>query len=480
MVDVREHGATGDGRTDDTAAFQAAIGAAGSGGEVRVPDGTYLVGTLTLDGDGFRLRGTGPSSVLKFKGGGNFLLLSTGNGSSVEDLRLEDGGEPIIVIGQNARTAIDDEDGADGRADGELRDGFTARGLEVVCTNGGSSGIVVAGTHRAVVEDCRISQAGTATDKTHDGIRIHAARDMVVEECAVRGNTVTGAFFRSIQSMGRGVRQDLRVEGNEVSGSVRVGIFAYRAAGLSVVDNAVADSSGNGIFFDPTVSNRGVGVCANNRVERCAGYGILTEESKNGTEIRDNTITSCGTGLLIGGGCIGLTVAGNTITDSTEFGILADRFAGTANKQPAAEATIARNTIQRSGAAAIVARGVRTSLTIRENTLADNGAQAAARGAITLEPAEGGHPNEAVQIEANTISRNAPASANGSRALLVAPGGAAGLGVSNNRLSGYSEADLDVQPDAIPDMRPDRGLRRGRLRLPRWLRLGRGRGRRRR
>lgn len=45
-VDVRDHGATGDGSTVDTAAFTAAIAAAGEGGTVWIPDGTYIVNNV--------------------------------------------------------------------------------------------------------------------------------------------------------------------------------------------------------------------------------------------------------------------------------------------------------------------------------------------------------------------------------------------------------------------------------------------------
>jgi polygalacturonase len=49
-LNVRAFGATGDGSTKDTAAFQRALDAcaAGGGGEVRVPAGIYLIGSLEL------------------------------------------------------------------------------------------------------------------------------------------------------------------------------------------------------------------------------------------------------------------------------------------------------------------------------------------------------------------------------------------------------------------------------------------------
>ena len=64
VYDVRRFGATGDGVTKDTAAVQAAIDAAAraGGGEVRIPAGRYVCGTLYLRSnvevvnvEGFRL-----------------------------------------------------------------------------------------------------------------------------------------------------------------------------------------------------------------------------------------------------------------------------------------------------------------------------------------------------------------------------------------------------------------------------------------
>ncbi len=49
-LNVREFGAVGDGATKDTAAFQKALDdcAAAGGGEVLVPAGNYLIGSIAL------------------------------------------------------------------------------------------------------------------------------------------------------------------------------------------------------------------------------------------------------------------------------------------------------------------------------------------------------------------------------------------------------------------------------------------------
>jgi hypothetical protein len=70
VADVRDSGARGDGRADDTAAFHKALARAGrtGGGAVRVPAGTYrLTGLLHLKDDGVVLRGDSrETSVLDF------------------------------------------------------------------------------------------------------------------------------------------------------------------------------------------------------------------------------------------------------------------------------------------------------------------------------------------------------------------------------------------------------------------------------
>jgi Pectate lyase superfamily protein len=86
IVNVRDHGATGDGLTDDQAAITAAIAATPAGDVLYFPLGTYLVGggfivnkSISILGAGrstlFRMTGITTSSVLFYVGG------STPNGT---------------------------------------------------------------------------------------------------------------------------------------------------------------------------------------------------------------------------------------------------------------------------------------------------------------------------------------------------------------------------------------------------------------
>ncbi|MCK8784432.1 hypothetical protein M0638_08575 [Roseomonas sp. NAR14] len=86
LVHVRDFGATGDGVTDDTAAFVAALAA---GSRVELTRGrTYVVGELTITG-GHTLEGNG--ATLRARAGAAYILKLSGLRPQLHNLELEDG-----------------------------------------------------------------------------------------------------------------------------------------------------------------------------------------------------------------------------------------------------------------------------------------------------------------------------------------------------------------------------------------------------
>ena len=95
QVDVKTYGAVGDGVTDDTAAFDAALKAVSDagGGRCLVPKGIYLIsgsGITSRINSGVHLIGEGHSSMLKIAAmPTGALIVGEGNNWSIENLTLD-------------------------------------------------------------------------------------------------------------------------------------------------------------------------------------------------------------------------------------------------------------------------------------------------------------------------------------------------------------------------------------------------------
>lgn len=144
VVDVTNYGATGNGTTDDTTAIHAARTAAGIGGKVYFPAGTYLVDGLTASvadqtwqlaaGATVEMK-TGASEILKVTGAGVIITGGTFDGSNGT---AHDGSQQGLLI-EADNVTIDGATVIDSPLYGiraNNHDGFTVTGCTVVNSYG--------------------------------------------------------------------------------------------------------------------------------------------------------------------------------------------------------------------------------------------------------------------------------------------------------------------------------------------------------
>jgi hypothetical protein len=195
VINVIDHGALGDGATDDTASLQRAIDAAGpAGATVFLPPGTYRTGRLTLH-SGVHLRGAGgDATTLTLRTGTNAAIVETAPGSSrfsVRDLTL---------------------DGNQAGGDGLRLNGDDYEISDVVVFNCRGDGIAAAG---AGLRPVRIAGVRTHNNDGH-GINFTGPAHATFVDCLAFENARTGFRLAGestgatmLNCHGWGVRQDI-------------------------------------------------------------------------------------------------------------------------------------------------------------------------------------------------------------------------------------------------------------------------------
>lgn len=105
VVNVKDHGAVGDGSTDDTAAMQSAITGSVSGAIIFFPAGTYIISATLLLKANRTYLGAGRTSVIKQKNATlipYMMDIASGEPSPRTDIRIED----IFLDGNRASNTV--------------------------------------------------------------------------------------------------------------------------------------------------------------------------------------------------------------------------------------------------------------------------------------------------------------------------------------------------------------------------------------
>lgn len=286
-IDVRDHGARGDGTHDDTQAFQAAIDALPpEGGTVRVPPGTYLLDPMRS----VRLR-----SRMHLAMEPEARLLARANAA-----------DRAYVL---SAEQVDDVEISGGRIVGD-RDSHLAE------TGEWGHGVMIRGATRVTVRDLHISRCwgdgiSIGGAKT-DGGRIVPSRDVVIADVVCDGNRRQGLTIGRSRQV-RVYRSQFTNTGGTLPGC---GIDVEPDAGdiaqeVRIEDCLVRGNRGAGIQLYRRVVDAAIRGCT---IEENRGDGVLvvgaTDCAVTGNVIRRNGLA--GVGVRRG--------ARNILVDDNEFG----------------------------------------------------------------------------------------------------------------------------------------------------------------
>lgn len=268
VLDVRRFGARGDGRHDDTLAFQRAIDALPEGGVLDVPPGDYLIDPL---------RSVHLRSRMHLRLARGARLLARPNAAPrayvltverVSDVRISGGaivGERHAHLGRAgewghgialrgaSRVSISgmriSDCWGDGLSVGGSRVGrgrvVQSSDVEiagVTCIGNRRQGLTIGGAHRVRVHDCEFSQTSGTPPAAGIDIEpdVSLARDVRIERCILRGNRGPG-----IQLWKRAA--GVTIAGCTIEGNGNTGILALGVSGIVIVGNRIHGNRNAGI-----------------------------------------------------------------------------------------------------------------------------------------------------------------------------------------------------------------------------------------
>ncbi len=282
LIDVREKGARGDGKHDDTAAFQAAIDALpASGGTVHVPAGTYLIDAVAS----VNLR-----SRMHLDLASDAKLMAIPNDQKrgyvlyaykVQDVEIS-GGE---IIGERSKHL---------GTEGEWGHGIQVRGASRISIRNirisdcWGDGVCIGGADKQQAtpsEDIVIASI-ISTGNRRQGLSIGRSRNVRVYDSEFSNTSGTNPQYGiDIEPDRPGGATDIQIENCVVRNNRGGGIQIFRrVADVTIKDCTIENNGGRGIL---SVAAAG-GLITGNRIRGNGLVGVALRQQTAGFEIRDN------------------------------------------------------------------------------------------------------------------------------------------------------------------------------------------------
>jgi parallel beta-helix repeat protein len=382
FTNVVEHGAVGDGTTDDSAAFQAAIDACETvgGGDVFVPEGTWVIEGLIIPTK-VSLRGA-TGAILKHKGSSTVnavIIESTALYASVRDITF-DGNSPNI----SANVAPIKVQGSYNSVVGV--DIYDAQYSAVV--------ISVPADH-ITIDRVRVFVVNATDSSVHHGIWLEEDTADIVEEVLIRGCyisdtglggiggrgdgvTVSNCMIKDTGTSGDGVSlypaavtglsRRTVVIGNNIMGALNNGVHVGGDGDVTVFGNVILNSGNRGIFIESsTVEAKAV--VSGNLVDTTTSLDGIRIEEFNNVTVNGNTVAAAGQHGIVVATSDAVVVSGNSVSSVTSQGI---------NFTAVTRGLITGNMVVDSGVRGIVVGSTSDDVIISQNVV-DNSATSQTR-----------------------------------------------------------------------------------------------------
>ena len=331
VVSVKTYGAKGDGRTDDTAAIQAAIEVvAGTGGTLLVPDGTYMINAILNSNKGLILRS---NMTLRMSSGA--VLKAITNGSPAYAILYLPRVTNVNIIGGTVEGDRSTHTGTLGESGMGISVATSANVFieGVTAKECWGDGFYVGGTNCTNITLCNV----VADHNRRQGLSVVYADGVMVRNSTFKNTqgTLPEAGIDIEPNAGETVA-NMQILGctftNNSGGGIQNGV-AISNRGISFIRNVIIDGNvmvgngfnaanghtgGGGVETSNTAGHR----ITNNVMRDNKNWGLRLRDEADDTIVTGNTITgTTGDGIYLDPTITNYTITGNTVTGNTRYGI---------------------------------------------------------------------------------------------------------------------------------------------------------------